>query len=445
MNLRTLALLGLLATTAACDPPSGAPPDVPPSSTTPPSSTEPPPATPPPADTGDRPNLPPPSEGALGALAKGSNTFGLALYERLRSQRGNLVMSPASVTTALAMTWGGARGDTMKEMQRVLGFEGDQDTVMQTSGQLAAMLTSPDRPVTFRIANRLFGEKTYQFEASFLDKTRAAFGAPLEPVDFKGAPDPARLHINQWVESKTEKRIKDLLPERSIDRDMRLVLVNAIYFLGDWLEPFDKDSTMDMPFFVTKSTKKNVPTMHRTDGFSYAERSGFKALELPYKGGQMSMLLILPDETDGLDELEKRLSVQVLDETVRALQGKRIFLSLPKFEVVPEESISLASHLKAMGMPLAFDADRADFTGIANPPNPADRLYIGNVFHKAFVKVDEKGTEAAAATAVLMPRAGSAPMQPTEFKADHPFLFFIRDTASGLVLFMGRVANPSEK
>jgi serpin B len=377
-------------------------------------------------------------------VAQGSNAFGFDLYQRLRARSGNLTFSPASITTALAMTWAGARGETAAQMRQVLHFEGTPDEVMQASGKLATALQDPARPIVFRIANRLFGEKTYKFETAYLDATRAAFGAPLEPVDFKGAPEPSRRLINGWVEEKTEKRIRDLVPQGGVKADTRLALVNAIYFLGDWAEPFKKSATRPEPFFTSATEKKDVPTMHSGEYLRFARKEGWKALELPYKGGQMSMLLVLPDKVDGVAALESTLTAPGLDAIVKSLASTKVIVSLPKFQVDPPGSLPLGETLASMGMPVAFDRQRADFTGIANPPAPQDRLVIAEVFHKAFVKVDEKGTEAAAATAVLMERAGAAPPRepPAEFKADHPFLFFIRDNQSGLLLFMGRVADP---
>jgi serpin B len=377
-------------------------------------------------------------------LAKSSNTFGLELYQRLRGKDGNLAVSPASITTALAMTWGGAKGATAEQMKKALHFEGAQGELLATAGKLAASLEDPGRGVTLRIANRLFGEKSYRFEAAYLEAIEAAFGAPLDAVDFKDQAEAARTRINAWVEEKTEKRIANLIPPLGVDDQTRLVLVNAIYFLGDWASPFNKNSTRDGAFFAAKG-KKDVATMHQAGSFRFADIDNVKALELPYKGAQTSMLILLPKETDGLEALEKSLDAGRLDAIVAALKSERVMVSLPKFEVSPAEPLSLGNDLKQLGMADAFDRQRADFTGIANPPSPAERLYIAKVFHKAFVRVDEKGTEAAAATAVVMARAGSAPQKFIEFNADHPYLFFIRDNTSGLVLFMGRVADPTVK
>lgn len=387
----------------------------------------------------------PPAPDALAKLARSSNAFGFDLYAQLRATPGNLIVSPASITTALAMTWGGARGETAAQMKKVLHLDGAPADVMAVSGALARSLEDPSRPIIFRIANRLFGEKSFTFEKPYLDQTAAAFGAPLEMLDFQGGFEAARARINAWAESKTEQRIKELVPRNGVDKDTRLVLVNAVYFLGDWAEPFSHERTRPQPFLTAKATSKDVPTMNRTGEFAYAKRDGLAALEIPYKGGSMSMLFVVPNAVDGLAALEKSLDATKLDALVAALKSERVWAQIPTFEVAPPASLSLGDTLKAMGMTTAFDRQRADFTGIANPPTPQDRLVIGEVFHKAFVKVNEKGTEAAAATAVSMPRAGAAPSQPLEFKADRPFLYFIRDTASGLILFMGRVSDPTAK
>jgi serpin B len=382
---------------------------------------------------------------AMGGFARSSNRFGVDLYGKLRGTPGNLVVSPASVATALAMAWGGARGKTAEEMQAVLRFERPAAETMQVSGRLAAALTDPKRPVVFRIANRLFGEQTYRFDPAYLESTKAAYGAPLEPLDFRRAADRARERINGWVEQQTEQRIRDLVPPGALDRDTRLVLVNAIYFLGDWAAPFAREATRPAPFHAPRTERKDVPTMHQTGTFPFAAKDGVKVLELSYRGGEMSMLLVLPDAVDGLDAVERSLTGQRLDDLVAALAPERVAVALPKFEVNPAQSISLGETLRALGMARAFDPRHADFTGMANPPDPADRLYLARVFHKAFVKLDEKGTEAAAATAASMART-SAPAPPQrEFRADHPFLFAIRDRASGLVLFLGRVADPSAR
>jgi serpin B len=223
------------------------------------------------------------------------------------------------------------------------------------------------------------------------------------------------------------------------------VLVNAIYFLGNWEKPFNPDRTRPEPFYRTASDVQDVPTMHRATEFRVSQEDGVTAVELPYRGLELSMLLLIPDEIEGLTAIEAGLDAEKLDRLISALAFERILLALPRFELEPAESLALGQPLSDLGMPLAFDQARADFSGMADPRNPIDSLYIAKVFHKGFVRVDEKGTEAAAATAVIMAGRGGPVAPPREIKADRPFLFLIRDTATGLVLFLGRVSDPAQK
>lgn len=381
-------------------------------------------------------------QNAAAKLARSSNAFGFDLYQRLRHKPGNLVISPASIATSLFLPWGGARGDTAAQMGKVLHLNGTASQVMATSGLLSRSLQDPARPIVFRIANQLFAEKTFQLLPAYLEKTKTAFGAPVESLDFEKAPDPSRIRINRWVESKTQGRIKDLIPAGGVAPDTRLVLVNAIYFLGDWETPFEHGLTRPAPFHLTAVVSKNVPTMFRLDEFRVARQDGVTALEIPYQGGSLSMMLLIPDEIGGLAAIESSLDARKLDALGSAMRREFVELALPKFKINPGKSLSLGEDLKALGMSLAFDRTQADFTGIADPPNPMDRLVLGKVFHKAFVRVDEKGTEAAAATEVdAIPLGGPPP----QLRVDRPFLFLIRDTASGLILFLGRVSNPSRR
>lgn len=386
--------------------------------------------------------MPPASE--TKQLATSSNTFGFDLYAKVRGTPGNVAMSPASISAALAMTFGGARGETEAQMKKVLHLEGDRDSVMSSWGTLTRALQSPDRKLELKIANRLFGEKSTAFDAGFIEKTKTAFGAPLEPLDFKNAFEPARGHINAWVETETRQRIKELLPPRSLDGLTRMVLVNAIYFLADWAEPFMKEATSDEAFKVSATSDKKTPMMRRSGQYRVTEADGVKVLELPYKGNDAAMLVILPNKVDGLAEVEASLTAAKLQAFSAALAEKNVFVTFPRFEVSPS-TMALADQLKALGMPLPFERLKADFTGISNPPDPRERLNIDAVFHKAFVKVDEKGTEAAAATAVSMAAGGGPPPKPFEFRADHPFVYAIVDKPTGLVLFLGRVSDPTTK
>lgn len=268
------------------------------------------------------PPVAPPSTEAVAKLAQSSNAFGFDLYRRLRQKPGNLVISPASITTALTMAWIGAEGDTAAQMRTVLHLEGSADEVMTTSGQLARSLQDPSRPIVFRIANQLFVEKTYKLVPAYMEKTRAAFGAPVELLGFNKTPEPARIHVNKWVESRTQQRIKNLIPPDADLSEARLLIVNAIYFLGDWAEPFKRDGTRSAPFHLTASQEKDVPTMTHTGGFRIAHQDGVTAVELPYKGGELSMMLLVPDEIEGLAAVESTLDAKKLDALASTMKNE---------------------------------------------------------------------------------------------------------------------------
>lgn len=379
--------------------------------------------------------------------ATSNNTFALELWSQVRGTGGNLAVAPASISLALAMTWGGARGDTAREMKQVLHFAGTAEEVMASAGRLLQAWNTSAGPSLLRVANRLFGSKDYAFEKPYLEKTRAAFGAPLEPVDFDSNVEATRQSINAWVARQTEDRIQALLPTGSLKPKLtKLVLVNAVYFKASWATPFSEESTQPEPFFVTPSQTKQVPLMRRTGEYRFVQTDGVKVLELPYEGQELAMVFVLPDEAGGLEEVERNLTSALLTDWINALGRERVNVALPRFEVRPEGSLELGDALVAMGMAQAFDPDKADFTGMSNPPDTQQRLHISKVFHQAFVKVDEKGTEAAAATAaVMMTRTAMRPRETKDFRADHPFLFFLRDTSSGMILFMGRVADPERR
>jgi serpin B len=393
------------------------------------------------------PNVDMPSANSTRTITEGSNAFAVDLWHRVGIAPGNLAISPAGISAALAMAWGGARGKTADEIGKVLHIQTDAMTVGEEWGRLIHALENPSRPYTLRIANRLFGETTFVFEQPFLQWTKTVFGAALEPMDFKDAADASRTYINAWVGERTEHHIRTLLPAGSIDSYSRLVLVNAIYFHADWQTPFEKDATSQVPFFVSLPEKHDVSMMHTDGGFRAAEIDGAKVLEIKYKGGDTAMMIILPSKIDGLVDVEKKLTATTIDSWTKALEWKdKVIVSLPRFELDPPAPLLLRGDLSALGMPDAFDLDKADFTNIANPSDPKERLNISEVIHKAFVKVDEKGTVAAAATGVAMDAAADAePDEPPPFifRADHPFLFFIIDKPSGLILFMGRVSDPS--
>jgi serpin B len=297
------------------------------------------------------------------------------------------------------------------------------------------------------VANSLWGERTAKFLPAFLDLNKACYGGGLNQVDFIGASEAARQTINKWVEDKTKEKIKDLIPPNCVSHATRLVLVNAVYFKGLWEVPFDKKRTKDEPFHLTAGLEAKVPLMARASAetMPYLQGEGFQAVELAYKGKGVSMLVFLPDQVDGLGELEARCTSENLGKWVKGLAPEKVLVSLPKFSMTwGTRDLGPGGNkaLSELGMKDAFDAQVADFSGMngAKPPSP-EALLISAVMHKAFVDVNEEGTEAAAATAVVM-RFGAAPRPPKVVRADHPFLFLIRETRTGGILFMGRVADP---
>jgi serpin B len=337
------------------------------------------------------------------------------------------------------MTASGARGETRTQMVEALsaGSLADLDA---SAAALQAQLGAED---TLHVANRLFGQRGFAFDASYLSRVRDAYAAPLGEVDFASAPDAARVHINGWVSDRTEQRIQDLLPAESVSSQTRLVLVNAVHFLGLWEQPFDPARTQTAPFHRAAGGDVQVPMMQRQARMRFGGDGTVSVVELPYAGSELAMVLVVPKEGHTLASVESSLTAERYAQLVgSAVAEELVALALPRFEIAPPTTIALSAHLRALGMEQAFVRGSADFRGIADPPNLADRLYVGEVFHKAFVRVDEAGTEAAAATAVAMGRTGGAPRAHV-VRADHPFLFFIRDTTSGAVLFMGRVADPS--
>ncbi len=389
------------------------------------------------------PKLAPPSKDAAQRFAASNNALGLELYRKVAAQPGNVALSPASISFAMTMTYAGAAKGTADEMKRTLHLTGTADETLDSAARLSSALQDPNSSVKLRIANRLFGQKDYSFRKPFLDKTRASFGAALEPVAFTSEPESARTLINGWVEKQTEQHIKDLLPMGSIDSDTRLVLVNAIYFLADWAAPFAKETTRPADFSAPGGVRA-VPTMNNELSAPYADVDvdGHQLLELRYKGDQMAMTLVLPKRGVALREVESKLSSEQLDQWISALKPQRVAVALPKFKLTPKDPVSLKDALKALGMSAAFDPGKADFSGIAEEASK-EPLFISDVVHKAMVVVDEKGTEAAAATAVIMATESAAMPPSISFQADRPFLFVIRDTTSGAVLFIGRVEDPS--
>ncbi|MGO9114672.1 MAG: serpin family protein [Thermoguttaceae bacterium] len=380
-----------------------------------------------------------PSDSA--AIVRGDNQFAVNLYAQLeREQSGkDLFFSPTSISVALAMTAAGARGPTQSEMAEALHLDANFEQAHAHYHRLLEQWNAvgEKRAYQLRVANRLWGQKGYPVRPEFLALTRQQYGAEMLLLDFAAA-EAARREINEWVEQQTNGKIKDLIPPGSIGAMTRLVLTNAVYFKANWLQPFDKQNTREEDFAVSAQEKVKVPLMHLKSKMGYAEEETFQVLELPYAGQELSMVVLLPKKVDGLPELEKAITVDKLASLMSKLHVREVNICLPKFKL--ETSFDLNSTLQAMGMKRAFTRE-ADFSGISS----AEALCISAVIHKAYVDVYEEGTEAAAATAVVIRAMATRFPQPVPvFRADHPFLFLIRDTKAGSILFMGRLTKPAK-
>lgn len=384
-----------------------------------------------------------PAEG-LGSLTSGNNAFALDLYQRLQDQSGNIFFSPYSISSALAMTFAGARGDTAAEMAETLHYLMDQEKLHPSFNALDQYLASladqdiPEDqggPFQLSIVNAIWGQENFHFEEEFLNTLAKNYGAGLRLLDYIMEPEESRQVINDWISDQTREKIQDLIPQGAINSDTRLVLSNAIYFKATWLEPFEEILT-DAGIFTGLDGKKIPVTMmgHGSDpSFLYYQKDDFQAFQMPYVGREVSMLVIVPDEGNYMD-FESSFTGEILDQILEGMVYRPIRLTFPKFEF--ESEISLAQILADMGMPSAF-SDGADFSGMTGNKD----LFISDVFHKAYVNVDEEGTEAAAATAVIM-SVTSAPADPLEITVDRPFLFVIREYQTNTILFMGRVVSP---
>ncbi|MCG6157480.1 serpin family protein [Rubinisphaera margarita] len=373
-------------------------------------------------------------------VVEGSNQFALDLYSQLASEDGNLFYSPGSISLALAMTYAGAAGETQTEMAETLHFPKDAEQLHQGMQVLQEFWRQPSKQtgVELRIANRLWGQENYEFLPEFQTVTRTNYGAELVELDFTKA-DTARQRINEWVAKQTEKKITELIPQGGLSPSAKLVLTNAVYFLGNWDSPFKADRTKKEPFHVAAEEKIDVDMMFQADSFQYGENDLLQVLELPYAERNFSMFVFLPRKVDGLSKLEEQLTAENVRTWIEEVyRENEVQVHLPKFKTTSQ--FELGTILQQMGMSTAFKAEAADFTGMTGGRD----LFISAVHHKAFVDVNEKGTEAAAATGVVMAPT-SAPIEPEEpkvFRADHPFVFAIRDNRTGMLLFVGRIINP---
>ena len=395
------------------------------------------------------------SEETLEELVQGNSAFAFDLYSKLASEEGNLFFSPYSISQALAMTYAGARGETERQMAEVLHFP-PQDVVHEAFNAIDQELASrgeveegedADESFQLRIANAVWGQKDYKFLQPFLDTLAESYGSGVRAIDFKASPEGARKTINDWVEDRTEGRIKDPVQPDVITEDTRMVLANAIYFYAPWAYPFEERETRRAKFHLLDGSSTNASMMSNEEELLYSEGSGYQAVSLPYYGG-MSMLVIVPEE-GRFQEVERSLDAELLERIIEDLSVYEVTLKMPKFEF--ESQLKLSESLEAMGMTNAFDdrllESEADFSGMdGRACIRRDRpcLYIDEVIHKAFVLVSEEGTEASAATVVVVfLAAGKFSYPKVDLIIDRPFIFLIRDWATETILFMGRVEDPA--
>jgi len=397
---------------------------------------------------------------SFGPAAKATNEFGIDLYRRIAHGEKNVCLSPYSLSCALAMTLDGADGETRSEMARALhldpkvasdlSFAALQKSLGEIGPKTARIAGDskqnggPSEPITIAVANRLFVQAGYEFRPQFLAEVKENFGAAPEIVDFAQDANAATRKINDWVAQQTRDRIRDLIPQPLVPAT-RLVLANALYLKAPWASEFSVDATKPEPFHIPGQSAVELPTMQKLSQLRYMKRKGFSAVALPYSGSDLQFVVLIPDAVDGLGELEKELTADLLDDCAK-MNMSEVLLHLPKFKFEPP-TIQLATELQGLGMKTAFDIPpgSANFDRMA-PRRPNDYLAISDVFHRTFIAVDEKGTEAAAATAVAMVRTTAmrpmTPPKPIEVKVDRPFIYAIQHVPSGACLFLGRITDP---
>jgi len=370
----------------------------------------------------------------LAALAESNGALAFDIYRQLKAEDGNLFYSPYSISAALAMAYAGAAGMTAQQMAEIMHFDLPPEQLHPAFNWLQQTLASRgkggDEDFRLHVANAIWGQKDHKFKAAFLNTLAENYGAGLRIVNF-GNRDESRVTINNWINEQTEGRIQELVAPGDITTDTRLVLTNAIYFKAAWEHKFLQSATKDQPFYLLDGESVTIPMMHQTFLFGYAEGEGYQAVELPYEGDELAMMILLP-EKGTFTAFENSLDYQKLAAIITSLQERNTVLNLPKFQF--ESSFSLKEALSALGIADAFDANNADFSGMTD----LEHLWIDNIKHKAFVSVDENGTEASAATSAVM--VSSLPATVT---IDRPFIFLIRDFDTGTILFIGRVLNPA--
>lgn len=373
------------------------------------------------------------------SIALKNNLFALELYKRISTnEKGNICISPFSITTALAMTYAGADHHTAAEMAKTLHFDSNTATFHNAFGRYIMTLESnAEGNINWSVANRLWVDKRYDLLHSYIDLIQTAYNSPLQPLNFLKQPEISRETINTWVAENTEMRIKDLLPAGAITAETKLVLTNAVFFKANWLNKFQKDKTKPDTFFRSDDNQVMAQFMNRRGALHYMQNNICQAVRIPYEGEKQSMIIVLPLQNIPVGVVEQKLDIMSLNDLYTS-PPQDVILSLPKFKMT--QGVNLVEYLKSMGMTSAF-GDEADFSKMSQ----AKDLQISDVIHKAFIETDEEGTEAAAATAVIM-KSGrtsvSGEIAPIVFKANRPFMFFVLDDETRSILFMGRIENP---
>ncbi len=371
------------------------------------------------------------------AVIDAGTAFALDLYGGLRGGEGNLVLSPYSIATALAMTYAGARGQTAEQLAAALNFRLPPEKLHPAFAALIHDLHggAPQPGVQLSAANALWWQTGLAPRQEFLQTVRANYGGVLKEADFRGDPAAARRAINAWVSEKTANRVQEFLPADLLTEQTRIVLTNAVAFKGTWAWPFEKTASQREPFHVNAGRKVTVTMMHQERHFNHLDGGHFQAVELPYRGGRFSLVILLPNEADGLPELERSLTPEKLRGWLGKLGDQEVHIALPRFKAGAE--FRLRPLLGKLGITDLFDPPKADLSGMSTA---AEKLFVAEVLHKAAIEVNEEGTEARAESENF----GHAWNGAIPFRANHPFLFLVRDIRTGAILFLGRVTEPGE-
>ncbi len=376
------------------------------------------------------PTLPP---GHAQIAAQSSNQLAFDLYGQLAQKEGNIFFSPSSISTALTMTYTGTAGSTATETAETLHLKGSRGQILADNSELQSVLTRPNKDYTLNIANRIWGQESFPFHKKFNEEIQRSFKGGHESCNFKTDANNERIKINNWVAGKTENKIKDLLPSGTVNSNTRMVLTNAVYFLGQWKFPFAEEQTSDRNFYQLEGPSVAIPTMNLEKQLPYYSDENMAMVALPYSGNELDFLILLPHDKAGLSSLENHLTLAELQRNIEAMSPQKVDIWLPRLDL--EQSLNLTENLKQLGMKSAFEPGQADFSNLTDQPG----LFITSVVHKSYLKVDEQGTEAAAASGVTI-SVTSMPAPAIPFIADHAFMFLIRHQQTGCILFMGRMA-----